>query len=380
MSLVAVGVAAVAVSAGAAAYGASEQKAGSKKAAQAQAAAYAQQQQMLNAAKNQGRSDLAPYANSGKSALNELNWQLGLDTSAQPIGMDAVPNTYIPGQTNDPIWEDILKKANASHKAQFGVAMNRPWEADADSQNSYGQLAQEYIARKNEELKNQAPFQGQGQQGGLLKNYTLEDYQNDPGYTPMVNDLESLQATPGYKIQLQQGLDAVNNSAAAKGSLLSSGQLKGVNNYAQQVAATGYQSAWERAQNAYSNAFNRDTSNKSNTFNKLQTVAGMGQAAATNQANISMSAAGAQVEANQTNSTAQQQNFQNQAQANANAANNIAGSITSGLTGYAGYKAGSSGGNQITLNEMSGNIKGALTGNPFNGTGMYKSYGNLKAF
>jgi hypothetical protein len=113
------------------------------------------------------------------------------------------------------------------------------------------------------------------QKGGLA-NYGMDQYQKDVGYTPMVTDLASLQATPGYQFQLEQGLQGVNNSAAARGGLLSGANMKAINDYAQGQASTGYASAWERAQNAYTNAFGRNQQK----FTNLQSMANNGQNAA----------------------------------------------------------------------------------------------------
>lgn len=124
-------------------------------------------------------------------------------------------------------------------------------------------------------------------QGGF-SNYGLGQYKKDVGYTPMVNTLEELQATPGYKFQLEQGLQGVNRSAAARGGLLSGANLKAINDYAQGQASTGYQAAWDRAQQAYGNAFGRNQQK----FQNLQSLANNAQTAATNQGNYSMTGVG----------------------------------------------------------------------------------------
>ena len=123
---------------------------------------------------------------------------------------------------------------------------------------------------------------------GSLSNYGQDQYKNDPGYTPMVNSLADLQATPGYQFTLDQGLQGVNNSAAAKGGLLSGANMKAINDYAQGQASTGYQAAWDRAQSAYQNAFGRNQQK----FQNLQSMANNGQNAATNQGGYSMAGAG----------------------------------------------------------------------------------------
>lgn len=53
--------------------------------------------------------------------------------------------------------------------------------------------------------------------------------------------LSTLENTPGYKFSLQQGLNAVENSAAARGMQLSGATLKDLNNFAQGTAQSTYQ-------------------------------------------------------------------------------------------------------------------------------------------
>jgi len=86
--------------------------------------------------------------------------------------------------------------------------------------------------------------------------FTPEMYKESPLYTPMVRNLAELQATPGYQFQLQQGQKQLDQTAAARGGLLSGSQLQAAQQFGQKQAATGFQDAWQRAQNAYINAFN----------------------------------------------------------------------------------------------------------------------------
>lgn len=349
-------VAGAAVSAAAGAASSSSQAGAAKKGAAAQQQAFAQQQQALNSARNQARSDLQPYATAGTNALNELNWQLGLPSEKKSYSSQDVPDTYIQGQSGDPVWEKLLATINQQHQAHYGIPMNRPWESDADSQKAYGELSQQYLAIKNAEAQNQPDYQGQGSKGSLLTPYDMSQYKQDAGYTPMVNSLAELQATPGYQFQLEQGLQSANQSAAANGSLLSSGQLKGLNNYAQDYASTGYQAAWDRAQQAYQNAFARNQTNKSNTYNMLSGVAGAGQTAATNQGNASVNTANALAGAAGNNGVAQSNAFNQIGQAQANLYTGIGNAVTSGLGAYSAL-----GGNGI--GKTAGNGTGIVSSN-----------------
>ena len=102
-----------------------------------------------------------------------------------------------------------------------------------------------------------------------MQPYTQQQYQQSPLYTPMVNSLAELQATPGYQFQLQQGQQQLNQSAAARGGLLSGAQMKAAQGFGQQQAATGFQQAWERAQNAYGKAFSQNLSQQQQYGNML---------------------------------------------------------------------------------------------------------------
>src|SRR5574337_209590 len=74
---------------------------------------------------------------------------------------------------------------------------------------------------------------------------------------------------PGYAFQLAQGQQALQNSQAAQDGVLSGSALKGLINYNQGVASTGYQ-----------NAYNRWLQSQQNTYNQLAGVASLGESAA----------------------------------------------------------------------------------------------------
>ncbi len=66
---------------------------------------------------------------------------------------------------------------------------------------------------------------------------------------------EQAAATPGYQFQLTQGLKALQNSAAARGGLLSGGTSKAINDYAQGQAASSYGNTYNRALQTYQTNF-----------------------------------------------------------------------------------------------------------------------------
>lgn len=133
----------------------------------------------------------------------------------------------------------------------------------------------------------------------LTSRYGMEDYRQSPLYTPMVRNLAELQATPGYQFQLQQGLQGVQQGAAAKGGLLSGAAGQAMNNYAQGQAAQGYQSAWERAQKAYGTAFTQDLSQKAQIGQMYLEPAKLGSTSALGLGQIGVGAANAMAPAYQ---------------------------------------------------------------------------------
>ena len=232
------------------------------------------------------------------------------------------------------------KGINASQYGQSQQAIkaaNAAAQSDLQPYNDIGTGANNQLAWEMGTGGAPAGFTGTGQQGALTQPYGMSQYQNDPLYTPMVNSLQDLQATPGYQFQLQQGLQSVNNSAAANGSLLSGQQVKAVNDYAQGQASTGYQAAWNRAQQAYQQAFANNNTNNNNTFSRLQTMGANGQSAAGGQA-AANSAMGAQLAGLSTGYGNTQANL---AQAQGNVSANIGTGISNALTGgLAQYQTG----------------------------------------
>jgi hypothetical protein len=88
--------------------------------------------------------------------------------------------------------------------------------------------------------------------------------------------MSDFQLDPGIQFQTQQGNQALMNSQAAKNGTLSGGALKDLIAYNSGMAATGYQSAYDRYM-----------ANKQLTLSSLMGVAGLGQNAAANTGNNS---------------------------------------------------------------------------------------------
>lgn len=88
-------------------------------------------------------------------------------------------------------------------------------------------------------------------------------------FTPFSAD--KFQTDPGYAFRLSEGIKGLNNTAAARGGLLSGGTLKATERYAQGLASQEYQ-----------NAYNRYNTDYNMRLAPLQTLAGYGQGATNN--------------------------------------------------------------------------------------------------
>jgi hypothetical protein len=154
-------------------------------------------------------------------------------------------------QVNNALMQKMGITPDAS--GNYDNSLTRPFDA-ADYQKDVG-----YTPMSSNQFTREQYGQLPGVPALVSNTLTADEWKNDGTgtYTATPRTLEELQATPGYQFQLQQGLQEVNNSAAAKGSLMSGRTLKELNNYAQGQASTGFSDAWNRGQQAYQNAFAR---------------------------------------------------------------------------------------------------------------------------
>lgn len=147
-----------------------------------------------------------------------------------------------------------LISANAS-KSAANTQANAANAATAQQEGMYEQNQanlQPYMQGGNVALSSLNSKLASGALGG---NFTPADY--------LANQ------DPGYAFQLAQGQQALQNSQAAQDGVLSGSALKGLINYNQGVASTGYQ-----------NAYNRWLQSQQNTFGQLMGTATLGENAA----------------------------------------------------------------------------------------------------
>ncbi|MEB3203043.1 MAG: hypothetical protein VKK05_09575, partial [Synechococcus sp.] len=91
---------------------------------------------------------------------------------------------------------------------------------------------------------------GQVSQNELLRLLGIGGDASSAGYGSMAQPfgMAQFQADPGYQFRMDEGMKALERSAAARGGLLSGGFLRGATRYGQGVAAQEYQNAFNRFQ------------------------------------------------------------------------------------------------------------------------------------
>jgi hypothetical protein len=168
------------------------------------------------------------------------------------------------------------------------------------------------------------------------------------------------EAQPGYQFQLQQGLNSLQNSAAAQGTLLSGGTAAGIEQYGQQAATQDYSNVYNQMLGTYQTNYNTFQQNQANEYNRLSGLTNTGQQSADVLAQAQQAAAG-----NVGNVLTQQSNIQG------NTLGNIGAAQAAGTVGQANAYTGAIG-NVSNLASTAGMLNYLQQ----TGQGMSGSYGS----
>jgi hypothetical protein len=118
-----------------------------------------------------------------------------------------------------------------------------------------------------------------------------------PWTTPFVPpDNLTEQNDPGFQARMKMGTDAIQRSAASRGTLLTGGLLKGLDRYAQDYASNEYGNVYNRAKDMYSTAYGIFNNNQSNLFNRLGQLGSVGENAAAGVGNAQIGAGDARAQ------------------------------------------------------------------------------------
>ena len=125
---------------------------------------------------------------------------------------------------------------------------------------SQEQAARESTAAQERMFERQVELQEPFRQAGVN---ALPELVAASKYTPFT--MRQFRADPGYAFRLEEGLKALDRSAASRGGLLSGATLRGATRYGQEMGSQ-----------EYTNAFNRYQIENAARLNPLQSLTGMG--------------------------------------------------------------------------------------------------------
>lgn len=162
------------------------------------------------------------------------------------------------------------KAASAQNQATQMAMMAQAQQA-AQAQNALQQGQTQAVGALNRGMEAFTPYQTVGVNA---INQLASLYGPNGEYTQMPI-FAQLQMDPSYAFREQQGMKALQQSAAARGGLLSGSTLKGIQNYSQGLAST-----------EYGNAYNRFMQNRLAATQALQGLGSSGMSAAQGIGNV----------------------------------------------------------------------------------------------
>lgn len=274
----------------------------------------------------QGQANLQPWLQTGANSLATLQYLMG----------GGAPNGS-PRNVSAPITASASTDPTLSGHPTPGVASSNLGTLGATLSPTQGTNQGQTLSipgvAGSVTLPGVTPVQGTpntnlGAFGSLMSQY--------PGGTFQAPTAQQAEQMPGYQFELQQGEQALQQSAAAKGSLLTGGTLNGLDQYAQGLASTDYGNLYNQALNTYNTNYNTWSNQQANEYNRLASLAGAGQTTAQQLNSLGSTTAG-QIGTTLGNTGAQiGQQLNNAGAANAsgyiNSANAINGAVGSGTS------------------------------------------------
>lgn len=223
--------------------------------------------------------------------------------------------------------------AVASNSAANKAAKSADKASDLSNQ-QYQQTRTDQLAQLAQQRADAAPYReagygalsqlvgGTAPGGEFNRNFTMADYQQDPG----------------MQFRLDQGEQGINRAATAAGARYSGATLKALARFNSGLASQ-----------EYGNAYNRFKSDTGDRFNRLSGLAGTGQTAVNQIGQAGQNAYNAIGNAGMQNATNMGNSAQAAAAARASGYTGIANSINSGIGQYTNYQQ-----QQQFLNQMKG--------------------------
>lgn len=198
----------------------------------------------------------APFREAGLTANNQLMYLLGLGSGGQTMSYDQLRQELAPQFTTTTTTQGT---DSTNPMARFFPRVYEGTSYGGTSSTSTtvdeAALRQAIEARLRQQQQAAANAQGDPAFGSLMRRFSMQDFEADPG----------------YQFRMDEGMRALEGSAAARGGLLSGAAMKAIQKYGQGVASQ-----------EYGNAYNRYTADQTNQYNRLAGLVNTGMGA-TNQ-------------------------------------------------------------------------------------------------
>ncbi len=204
----------------------------------------------------QTREDQLPWMNAGTAAVNRLSYLTGLNPTSTAATGTSPGGTQFGDLVYDPAsgqWSSASLRSQAAEGGDFGP--NDEARYQALLQQKIAGIPNAVETYQQQSTATQDAANADPAYGSLLRNFTMDDYEADPG----------------YQFRLDEGNRALQSSAAARGGLLSGRAIKDTLAYNSGMASQEYGAAYDR--------FNND---QSTIYNRLAGIAGTGQTAVNN--------------------------------------------------------------------------------------------------
>lgn len=150
---------------------------------------------------------------------------------------------------------------------------------------------------------------------------------------PTLADAEN---TPGFQFNLESGTRAINQNAAANGTLMSGNTGAALEKYGQNLAETTYQQDYQNAMNTYMTNFQSLLGGTNTGLTSTGQLGQFGQEAATNTANVDLTSGEQQAQQVNNAAAARASGFLGSANAWSNAAGGMAAGMTDMIGGMPG--------------------------------------------
>jgi hypothetical protein len=192
--------------------------------------------------------------------MGKINKQNGIADKLMPDDME---RTYYGDMSKSNQYGGILHGKGSEEFFANNPELAKAISGLKSSSGSQYVLKQEDYDRLKADVDAQLAKQKAAKEGGsfgsLAKRFTLDDFIKEPG----------------YDFRLNEGNQALDRSASARGNLFSGAQAKALTDYNQDFAS-----------NEYGNAYNRFTADQGNLYNRLSGIVGGGQQALQNQTGL----------------------------------------------------------------------------------------------